>query len=381
MTDRRGRRAGTCCAWKLVPRSSGWAVACDFSGAFRARRYFGSSGRPTHLCCPPRGRTFPHTVVESLAVGCPVIATAVGGVPEVVRNGENGLLVPPNDPSAFAAAISRFFADADLRARLSNAAPGSVAGSRRSRSSRDRGRARAGGFTMRKKLLMVGRSRYSLPLTPSLAQKFDALSEELDVRVLASSEEGAGRTRASDSYDPSGRVLSTARPSMRAAVSRRPRAPLISAGRRARAGRTGGWACVTGRRLARMRTKVIADIHGDPAAPARLYGSPSRKALAPLADALARYGLRKAMACERSPRTRRGSFASPAPSRPRSSPRSWISSRSSRPSRPHSRTPDRALRWRARALQGGGRACRGLAAGRPATSRCLSLSGRERNAA
>ena len=40
---------------------------------------------------------FPHTVVESLAVGTPVIATAVGGVPEVVTDGENGLLVPPGD--------------------------------------------------------------------------------------------------------------------------------------------------------------------------------------------------------------------------------------------------------------------------------------------
>jgi glycosyltransferase involved in cell wall biosynthesis len=49
---------------------------------------------------------------------------------------------------------------------------------------------------------------------------------------------------------------------------------------------------VIGRRLARVPTKVIADIHGDPAAPARLYGSPRRRALAPLADALARYGLR-----------------------------------------------------------------------------------------
>ena len=37
---------------------------------------------------------FPHTVVEALAVGTPVIATAVGGVPEVVHDGENGLLVP-----------------------------------------------------------------------------------------------------------------------------------------------------------------------------------------------------------------------------------------------------------------------------------------------
>jgi glycosyltransferase involved in cell wall biosynthesis len=71
---------------------------------------------------------FPHTVVEALAVGCPVIATAVGGVPEVVRDGENGLLVPANDVPALAAAIRRFFDDGELRQRLAAAAPESVAG-------------------------------------------------------------------------------------------------------------------------------------------------------------------------------------------------------------------------------------------------------------
>jgi len=71
---------------------------------------------------------FPHTVVEALAAGCPVIATAVGGVPEVVRDGENGLLVPPGDPAALGAAIARFFGDDELRARLAAAAPRSVEG-------------------------------------------------------------------------------------------------------------------------------------------------------------------------------------------------------------------------------------------------------------
>jgi glycosyltransferase involved in cell wall biosynthesis len=77
---------------------------------------------------PSAWENFPHTVVEALAVGCPVIATAVGGVPEVVRDGENGLLVAPRDPTALAAAIERFFADAELRARLAAAAPGTVEG-------------------------------------------------------------------------------------------------------------------------------------------------------------------------------------------------------------------------------------------------------------
>jgi glycosyltransferase involved in cell wall biosynthesis len=69
---------------------------------------------------------FPHTIVEALAVGTPVIATAVGGVPEVVRDGENGLLVRPGSPSALTDAIRRFFADDELRSQLSAAAASSV---------------------------------------------------------------------------------------------------------------------------------------------------------------------------------------------------------------------------------------------------------------
>ena len=69
---------------------------------------------------------FPHTVVEALAVGTPVIATAAGGVPEVVRDGENGLLVPVGDASALAAAIRRYLADPELEERLRAGAAPSV---------------------------------------------------------------------------------------------------------------------------------------------------------------------------------------------------------------------------------------------------------------
>jgi glycosyltransferase involved in cell wall biosynthesis len=69
---------------------------------------------------------FPHTVVEALAVGTPVLATATGGVAEVVHDGENGLLVPLGDAGALAGAIRRFFGDDELRARLRGAAAASV---------------------------------------------------------------------------------------------------------------------------------------------------------------------------------------------------------------------------------------------------------------
>jgi len=69
---------------------------------------------------------FPHTVVEALAVGTPVLAMDSGGVAEVVRDGVNGLLVPAGDTRALAAAVRRYFGDPDLRERLRTAAAESV---------------------------------------------------------------------------------------------------------------------------------------------------------------------------------------------------------------------------------------------------------------
>ena len=54
---------------------------------------------------------FPHAVVESLAVGTPVVSTDVGGVAEVVEDGVNGFLVSPGDADALAGAIRRLLAD------------------------------------------------------------------------------------------------------------------------------------------------------------------------------------------------------------------------------------------------------------------------------
>jgi glycosyltransferase involved in cell wall biosynthesis len=70
---------------------------------------------------------FPHTVVEALAVGTPVLAMEVGGVAEVLHDGVNGLVVAAGDTDALTGAVRRFFADDELRARLRAAAAPSVA--------------------------------------------------------------------------------------------------------------------------------------------------------------------------------------------------------------------------------------------------------------
>jgi glycosyltransferase involved in cell wall biosynthesis len=64
----------------------------------------------------------PIALVEALALGLPVVATAVGGTPEVVTDGLEGLLVPPSNPDQLASAIERLLADPELRARMSAAA-------------------------------------------------------------------------------------------------------------------------------------------------------------------------------------------------------------------------------------------------------------------
>lgn len=61
-----------------------------------------------------------NTLLESMAAGVPVVATRVGGTPEAITDGEQGLLVPPGDSQALASAISRVLSDPLLALRLGN---------------------------------------------------------------------------------------------------------------------------------------------------------------------------------------------------------------------------------------------------------------------
>jgi glycosyltransferase involved in cell wall biosynthesis len=148
----------------------------------------------------------------------------------------------------------------------------------------------------KRRLLMAGRTRYALPLSPSLARKFEALGHEFDLRVLGTAE------RRAPEADPRFHLIEPVRPRAldgllfhalfpyrvaRELRSFRPDSVWVQ-------GAEGTALALIGRSLARVRSSVIADLHGDPASTTRLYGSKLRKALAPVGDLLARQGLRRA---------------------------------------------------------------------------------------
>jgi glycogen synthase len=145
---------------------------------------------------------------------------------------------------------------------------------------------------MRPRVLLVGRTRYRVPLTPSLGRKFDALEEQLDVRVLATGSASSDRddrfhlTRPFPISRLDGLAFWTSLPLRvaRELHSFRPDAILAQSAYDAAA-------AAVARKLARSEAAVIVDVHGDWRTATRLYGSPARRLLAPVGDRVALAGL------------------------------------------------------------------------------------------
>ncbi|MGE5359204.1 MAG: glycosyltransferase [Bacteroidales bacterium] len=81
----------------------------DVAQLLRASDYF---------VLPSRIEASPNAALEAMAVGLPVVASDVGGIPEAITDGVTGLLVPPDDPDALAGALFRLFDDPALADRL-----------------------------------------------------------------------------------------------------------------------------------------------------------------------------------------------------------------------------------------------------------------------
>jgi len=149
---------------------------------------------------------------------------------------------------------------------------------------------------MKPRVLIVGRTRYSLPLEPSVARKFDALDRELDVHVLASAAPGSAGGDRRFTLVPrlrlrrlDGLVFWLALPLRIARLLRelRPAAVICQTAYDAAA-------ALVARVIARVPARVVVEVHGDWRTSTRLYGSPARRALSLLGDAVAAAALRRA---------------------------------------------------------------------------------------
>jgi glycosyltransferase involved in cell wall biosynthesis len=144
---------------------------------------------------------------------------------------------------------------------------------------------------MKRRALLVGRTRYPWPVPP---EKFDALRNELDVRVLGTSADGTAHHDSTFMLVPRRRVLDgalfwLALPTRISRLLRefRPDAVVCQTAYE-------GAAALLARRIARVPARVVIEVHGDWRTATRLYGSPARRALSRLADAVAAGALRRA---------------------------------------------------------------------------------------
>ena len=96
----------------------GW---CDAAACERILARAGVFALPSHA------EGLPMSLLEAMASGCPVVASRVGGIPDAVRDANDGLLVPAGDVAALTTALARLLADRDLARRLGGSAQVAVA--------------------------------------------------------------------------------------------------------------------------------------------------------------------------------------------------------------------------------------------------------------
>ncbi len=149
---------------------------------------------------------------------------------------------------------------------------------------------------MKPRVLLVGRTRYRLPLGQTQRRKFDALAEWMELRVLGSAPPG-GPTR-----DGTFVLVPPFRPRALDGVLFHLRLPFLVA-RELRSfrpdvvvtqGAHEAASALLGRLLARSSARIVLDVHGDWRTATRLYGSPARRLLNPLADRIAAVAVRRA---------------------------------------------------------------------------------------
>jgi glycosyltransferase involved in cell wall biosynthesis len=104
--------------FRKLAEEKGIGRRCNFFGEVSNEEVLKRMSRARISIVPSRKEAFGLVNIESMSVGTPVIASRVDGIPEIVRDGMDGYLVPPNDPGALADKLALLMQDPGLRERL-----------------------------------------------------------------------------------------------------------------------------------------------------------------------------------------------------------------------------------------------------------------------
>jgi len=102
--------------YKQLAQKYGIQDRIIFSGALRGQKLITAFQEASMLVLPSKtdAEAFGIVLIEAMACGIPVIGSRVGGIPNVIQDGKNGLLVPPSNPNTLAKAIKKLFGDQKL---------------------------------------------------------------------------------------------------------------------------------------------------------------------------------------------------------------------------------------------------------------------------
>jgi glycosyltransferase involved in cell wall biosynthesis len=100
-------------------KAAGLAERCVFRGRVTHEEVLAAMSHAAITVVPSRSEAFGLVNIESMAVGTPVIASAVGGIPEILRDGVDGYLVPPDRPAVLAERLLHVLESLSLRDSMS----------------------------------------------------------------------------------------------------------------------------------------------------------------------------------------------------------------------------------------------------------------------
>jgi glycosyltransferase involved in cell wall biosynthesis len=280
-------------------RRFGVADRVTFSGNLPHGEVMVQIGTSDALALASDYEGLPHVVIEALAVGTLIISPAVGGVAEIVADGESGLILADAEVATLASAFERLRDDPDLCARLSAGA--SLAGREHGmETTADRiEEVLARATDARPRIVFLGKTALADPLSPDMRRKIGLLMRYADPLFIC-----VGRPGMRHAGKPLEFVFPKGTPRALTSALFYGLAPIVGVGLAAGRRRAAvvcqspyeafGVLAFTRAQPRWLRPPVDVELHGDWRTATRLYGGRSRSGLSPLADRAATWALRHA---------------------------------------------------------------------------------------